>query len=582
MSKSPAHDHGQPRLAKGIDNNSAPSYDAPLMFRCQVVPSEMRKPATVGIRRIGAPALVGLMLALTLLSAWSSRTRAAADPPAPASGPAAASSEWLVDDQGRQYQILRLDKKFHVRLNSTRVRSVVGPEFDLAGEDEQSFLVKMYRGDGGGVGPSVQRSTTPEDKAKIAATYQFDLRPSQTMRFEPFDEGLPRSGQWRNGFVLADMNGDGHVDIVHGVPRGGLGSPVIFLGDGAGRWRRWQTSFPAQRYDYGNVAVADFNGDGHHDIAMGMHLIGVTVLLGDGAGRFRAASDGLDPLGPNTAFSSHALVAVDWDGDGHVDVIALGEGPRLATRQTDAFRQASSGVVFYRNRGDATWEKRTGREPKAGDTLVLAPRRSGGRPWLVAGSIQPGLRELVLRPGAPVTVETLSGVRPGALVKAVAIADFDGDGHDDVAIAYGGYEGDQWRSGIDLVLTRPDRAAERRTVYVVDGPQGVTALGAGDLDGDGRADLVALSGDGELLVLRNAGDGTFTREDVQLMEPTAGCRGYHVEVRDLDGDGRADIVASFAGEPVGTGGAYNIGGAHGQGGSQAQGSLRAWRSRPRS
>jgi hypothetical protein len=535
----------------------------------------MRELAAAGIRRIGAPALVGLVFAaLTLSSAWCLRARADSDPLAPVSGPAAASGEWLVDDQGRQYQIHRLDKKFHRRVSSTRVRSVVGPEFDLVGEDEQSFFVKGYR-DSGGAGPSVRRSATPEEKAKIEATYQFDLPSSRTMRFEPFDEGLPRGGEWRNGFVLADMNGDGHLDVVHGLPRRGLGAPVVFLGDGAGRWRRWQTSFPPQRYDYGNVAVADFNGDGHLDIAMGMHLLGVTVLLGDGAGRFRAASDGLDPLSPHTAFSSHALVAVDWDGDGHVDLIALGEGPRFVPRFTGAPRgQGSTGVVFYRNRGDARWEKRMGREPKAGDTLVLAPNGSGGRPWLVAGSLERGLRDLVLRPGAPVAVEPLPGVRPGALVRTVAIADFDGDGHDDVAIAYGGYEGEQWRSGIDLVLTRPGRASERRTVYVVDGPQGVTTLAAGDLDGDGRPDLVALSGQGEILVLRNAGGGAFTREDARLTERAGGCRGYHVAVRDLDRDGRADIVASFAGESVG------IGRTLGEEGCPAQGSLRAWRSRP--
>jgi hypothetical protein len=325
------------------------------------------------------------------------------------------------------------------------------------------------------------------------------------------------------------------------------------------------------------VAVADFNGDGHLDIAMGMHLLGVTVLLGDGGGRFRAASNGLDPLSTQTAFSSRALVAVDWDGDGHIDLIALGEGPRLVTQRTDALGlRPTSGVVFYRNRGDATWEKRQGREPKAGEALVLAPRGSGGRPWLVAGSIELGLRDLVLRPGAPVTVEPLPGVRPWALVRRVAIADFDGDGHDDVAIAYAAWEGGKWRSGIDLVLTRSDRAAERRTVYVVDGPGGMMALAAGDLDGDGRPDLVALSGDGETVVLRNAGGGAFTREDVQFGERAAGCRGYHVEVRDLDRDGRADIVASFAGESVGFGGAL------GESGCSAQGSLRAWRSRPRS
>src|SRR2546423_13615409 len=100
------------------------------------------------------------------------------------------------------------------------------------------------------------------------------------------------------------------------------------------------------------------------------------------------------------------------------------------------------------------------------------------------------------------------------------------------------------------------------------------ALAAGDLDGDGRPDLVALSGDGETLVLRNAGGGTFTREDVQLTERVVGCRGHHVVVQDLDKDGRADIVAGFAGEAEGIG-VYRTQGCPGQG------SLRVWRSRPR-
>jgi len=539
----------------------------------RVPEGSVRPGRTLGgrFRRWRGWAVGGLLLAFGCSAAWPLTTRAAS--------PTESASPWLIDDQGREFRIEKFDKKVpHLRLDGNRLRTQMGITFDLAGEDEQSFFIKVYRTTGV-TAPPVPPRAAPEEKARVAATYEFELPVSQTLRFEPFDEGLPRSGQWRFGFVLADMNGDGHLDIVHGPPRRRPGPPVIFLGDGSGHWRQWgAASFPKQRYDYGNVAVADFNGDGRLDIVMGMHLLGIGVLLGDGAGRFTTASRGMDPLDPLTAFSSHALVAVDWDGDGHVDVVALAEGPRLGMRRGGGAREltgTSLGVVLYRNRGDSTWEKALSTQPLAGDVLVQAPSRWQGRPWLIAGSITRGQRDLIIRGGDPFVFEPLSGLRPGAQVRALALADFDGDGLDDVAVGYVANEAEQWRSGIDLVLRRADSRVERRTIVVEPGAFGVTALGTGDLDGDGRPDLVALSNNGETLVLRNAGGGAFTREDVQLTDRVAGCRGYHVRVQDIDGDGRAEIVAAFAAESEGLGTFRSEG-------CPGQGSLRAWRSRPRS
>jgi hypothetical protein len=79
---------------------------------------------------------------------------------------------------------------------------------------------------------------------------------------------------------------------------------------------------------------------------------------------------------------------------------------------------------------------------------------------------------------------------------------------------------------------------------------GAAALAAGDLDGDGHADLVASKGDATLWVLLGDGEGGFSREQSEelALPDVIGCRSYGMQLRDLDGDGAAEIVAGIAGE----------------------------------
>jgi hypothetical protein len=499
--------------------------------------------------------------------------------------------KWLKDDLGRLYFIEKLRKvqgQYH-RIDDHTVRTVWGVPIDVLREDDHYFYYKVYKVDelGQQVKP-VNQMPTPEELAKIAATYKVDTPESHRLRFVDFGKGLPSSGQWREGFVLADMNGDGHLDIVHSPPRKAMSPPVIFLGDGKGNWRRWQEAqFARFPYDYGDVAVADLDGDGNLDLVLAMHLKGFTALLGDGKGHFMKRWDkGLDFLQPgqgadeSQVFSSKTVTLVNWNHDPRPDILALGEGPRLnisSVRGEGGVLGSgkSYGPVVYLNQGDGSWKRKdqgTGREQIFGDSITVGDFNGDGRPDFAVGSSVMGRRDLVFLGRADGGWDKVEiDVRPLSYVRAVLAADFDRDGRSDLAVGYISFEGAVWRSGIDIFYSRPGGKWERRTLAAKEGREGFSALGAGDLDGDGNLDLVALTGEGATWVFLGDGKGFFTHETVEIPVYGPGCNGSRVRLADLDGDGKDEIVATWSGE-------YSAMNAPDQ--CRSEGGIRAWHAEP--
>ncbi|MCK6459504.1 MAG: VCBS repeat-containing protein, partial [Planctomycetes bacterium] len=120
-------------------------------------------------------------------------------------------------------------------------------------------------------------------------------------------------------------------------------------------------------------------------------------------------------------------------------------------------------------------------------------------------------------------------------VMSLAVADLDGDGNLDVAY-YGKPE--------ELVVAFGDGKGgfPRSKRWPIDDGSDVDA---GDLDGDGRADLVLLEATATAIFLQSA-DGTL-REPVKLPHSEKG--GDDVRIVDLDGDGRKDLALIDAGSP---------------------------------
>lgn len=508
-------------------------------------------------------------------------------PPTVPLTPQPPDGKWLVDEEGRQYFLgnaPRIEGSYMwMNDEHTKVRLPYGLTFDVASYDDKAFKVKIYKPDDAPVKAPGEKS--PAELEKIAASYRADLKTTRRLSFQPFDKGLPTRGQWRHGFAVADMNGDGHLDIVHGPARKSGSRPMIFLGDGKGSWRPWnEATYPPVAFDYGAAAVGDLNGDGHMDLALASHLRGVTAMLGDGKGHFTLWSKGIEFAAEgDTAppFSSRALEIFDWNADGRPDIVVAGEGPRLAIgprgdSTNQAFNQGSRGLRVYVNQGDGTWGKIDEEGSAAfGDGLALADLNGDQAPDFAMAASIIGYRAIVglSQPDGTRKRVSLAEIRPNAIVNSVAAADLDGDKSTDLAIAYMSNEGGIWRSGIDLLLARSGGAWERRTLASEQSQDGVYGLTTGDLDADGVPDLAALTGDGKVWIFLGDGKGSFLREE-GAPAGDAGCRGYSAKITDLDGDGKGELVVGFAGEDTASG---KLGG--GPATCPTGGSLRAWKVR---
>ena len=290
-----------------------------------------------------------------------------------------------------------------------------------------------------------------------------------------------RTGEWIERHSIVDIDGDGKLEIV--CVDNINACIVYFKCDGDPREESsWSDRYVTEgelpgAYD---LTVADLDGDGDMDVAASSWRIGNHFAWfenRDGAWVHHMIEEGLS--------ETRAIRAVDFDGDGRLDLLAGAAG--------------SNQLLWYRNPGD--------------------PR------------VDPWERHVIDTPIGPFHGHPV---------------DMDGDGNLDVVIALRGSETHGPEAGqIAWYENDGDPAGGpwRRHIIAEPFPFAFEAIAA-DVDGDGQMEVVATrwGDDGGLAIYKHDGDprGPWRKQTIKDNWSNA----TQAIFADVDGDGRLDIVAT--------------------------------------
>jgi uncharacterized protein YjbI with pentapeptide repeats len=352
------------------------------------------------------------------------------------------------------------------------------------------------------------------------------------------------SGPWIT--AIADLDGDGKPDLV--VANAYDGTVSLF--------RNISTNGPltinsfAPRVDLslavggspGGLAVADVDGDGKLDVVVAdQNNNQIMIFRNISTVGTLTTSSFAAPVAFSVGSLPGTVCVRDLDGDGRPDIACV------CYYETNIYILRNVGMPGGLDTNSFT-RQLVGVPRNTAVDLVVADLDGDGKPDMVPimqGDTVPPMVSVFRNTSVPGAISFASpvGYAAGNESGAIIAGDVDGDGKMDLVIG--------WASGAAISVYRnlasPGSLDTSSFAPKVDfpAPGWVRGLGMGDLNGDGKPDISLITQSSDLMaVYQNLSTpGSFTNTSLADRVDYAGGDNPHgVAVGDLDGDGRPDIV----------------------------------------